>query len=243
VIEGLTMNMSERKRPRSQHARSRPTLSPCTLSRTGWLADQPQDFEARMLGLGRWKTYRAGEHIYDVADAADAVYGLENGALDISIPISGDEMVTIHRAQPGFWIGDSALLSDNPRGVRVAAHTDSLVLVIPGSALRRHLADTPHDMLYLFRLSHGNMVLALQALAEVIALPPRARFASLLLRIASEDGLVRATQTEVASLAGMSRASFRRALAGLIAAGAVKTEYGQIRIFDRTALEREAAQR
>jgi len=60
----------------------------------------------------------------------------------------------------------------------------------------------------------------------------------------SSDGdVIRATQTELGKLAGMSRAAFRRAFSELLASGIVKTEYGKVRITDRAALKAEAAQR
>lgn len=218
-------------------------LTPCVLSKTGWLAEQPADFQERMVALGDWRTNHAGQSLYDVGDAPNAVFGLETGLVDISIPISDDEMVTLHRAGPGVWAGDSALFSGQPRVVSLTAHTDSLVFAIPARALKRHIDERPADLLYFYKLNHRNFELALSALAEVIALPPRARFARLLLRLASGDDMIRATQTELGKLAGMSRAAFRRAFTELLAKGIVKTEYGKVRIMERAALEAEATRR
>jgi CRP-like cAMP-binding protein len=227
----------------SNHLPNSPVLNPSALSKTGWLAEQPADFRERMAALGRWRTYAAGESLYDHGDEANAVFGLEDGLLDIAIPISDDEMVNLHRAHPGFWIGDSALLSGSTRTISVTAHADSLVFAIPARALKRHLAEHPEDMTNFYRLNHANVTLTLQTLAEIVALPPRARFARMLLRLASADGLVQATQTELGGMIGMSRAAFRRAFSSLIDAGIVRTEYGKVRILDRPALEAEAARR
>lgn len=152
-------------------------------------------------------------------------------------------MVTLHRAGPGLWGGDSALFADGPRLVSLTAHSDCLVFAIPGSVLKRHISRRPRDLLYFYRLNHRNFELALSALADAIALPPRTRFARLLLRLAQADELIRATQAELGKLAGMSRAAFRCSLAELLAAGVVRTEYGKVRITDRVALEAEAARR
>ncbi|HBG99479.1 MAG TPA: Crp/Fnr family transcriptional regulator [Rhodobacteraceae bacterium] len=160
------------------------------LSKTGWFAEQAEDFQDRMKTLARWRNYRAGESLFEVGDTPDAVFGLEQGRLDVAIPISGDEMVNIWRAQSGFWIGDSALLAEKTRGVSVTAHGDCLVLVLPALALRRHLDETPGDIACFFRLADRNMMLALQVLSEVLNLPPRARFARLLLRLTSDAGVV-----------------------------------------------------
>ena len=210
------------------------------LSKTGWFSEQPADFQDRMKAIARWRKFRAGESLYEAGDEPDAVFGLEDGFLDVTIPISKDEMVNIWRAQPGFWIGDSALLADKPRGISIIARVDCMVLVIPGPALQRHLLQMPQDFNYFYKLSYSNFLLTLQVLSEVLAMSPRARFARLLLRFASREGVVYMTQTELGALSGMSRAAFRRSFIDLIKNGVVKTEYRMLRILDRGALEKEA---
>jgi CRP-like cAMP-binding protein len=88
-----------------------------------------------------------------------------------------------------------------------------------------------------------NAVSTMHALAETLALPARPRFARVLLRLATPDGTVNATQEELGRMAGMSRAAFRRAFGALIAAGVLETGRGNVRIHDRAALEREARHR
>jgi CRP-like cAMP-binding protein len=210
------------------------------LGKTGWLADQPGDFRDRMARIGRWTALPRGASLYEVGESPEAIFGLAEGLLDVSIPIGPDEEVTVHRAPPGFWIGDGALLSGVPRLLSVRAAADCRLFRIPHGALERSLSEQPADWMYLHRLSTLNATLCMQTLAEVLALPSRARFARLLLRIALPDGTVQATQEELGRMAGMSRAAFRRALRSLIRAGALETGRGTIRIHDRAALERAA---
>lgn len=216
---------------------------PVTLLSKGWLSEQPEPFRDRLLSAARWKTLARGETLYSVGDDPNAMFGLEEGFLDLAIPIAADEEVVIHRAPPGFWIGDSALLADSPRTLSLTAATPARVLALPAAAIRRLLADHPQDWPGFAALAHRNGTMAIQALGEVLALPPRARFARLLLRIADAEGRVRATQEELGRLAGMSRAAFRRAFADLIAAGVVEMEYAGLVILDRTALQAEADRR
>lgn len=207
------------------------------LANVGWLSQQSTEFQARMARLGKWMTLAKGQLLYDVGDTPDAIFGLAEGLLDVAIPISADEMATLHRAAPGFWIGDSALLAETTRGVSVRAAADSRTFRLPADAVRRHLAEYPEDWACFFRLSHINVMLTVGALAEIVSLPPRVRFARLLLRQADTDGLVRASQDDLSKMAGMSRTTFRRTFASLIEAGIVQTEYGGLRILDRAALE------
>lgn len=211
-----------------------------TLPSEGWLAEEPKEFRMRMASIGRWTTVPRGALVYASGDAPNAFFGLGEGLIDVSIPIGGDEEVIIHRAGPGFWIGESALMAETSRAVTLQAASDCRVFRIPISKVRRGLAEHPGDWHSFFRLINKNALLAVHILAETIALPPRVRFARTLIRMANAEGLVSVTQEELGRLSGMSRAAFRRAFSELIDAKAVLTKYGQIQILDRAALNRAA---
>lgn len=211
------------------------------LARSGWLAEQPADFQHRMARLGRWMSIRRGQVIYAVGDEADAIFGLGEGLLDVAIPVDTEREVVIHRATAGFWIGDSALLANSVRTLTLSAASDGQLFKLPAAAVYRNLEEHPEDWICFYRLSHLNANRGLQALAEVISLPPRARFARALLRLTSPAGAVHVTQEELGRMVGMSRAAFRRSFAALIEQGIVDVEYGRILIRDHAALEAEAA--
>jgi CRP-like cAMP-binding protein len=199
------------------------------LAETGWLALQPPDFQARMASIGRWISVPKGKAIYRCGEKPDAIFGLGEGLVDISLPIDDVEEVLVHRAPPGYWIGDWALLSRLPRLVTLTAATDCSVFRIPQAPLLR-----------VYHLATMNGGLATQALAETLLLPARPRFARVLLRLALPDGTVSATQEELGQMAGMSRAAFRRALRTLIDAGVIVTGRGTVRVKDLAALQQEA---
>lgn len=184
---------------------------------------------------------RRGQVIYAVGDDADAIYGLAKGLLDIAIPVLPDQDAIIHRATPGFWIGESALLAGSRRTLTLSAVTDGQLFKLPAAAVLRNLEEHPSDWVCFYRLSHINANRGLTALAEVISLPPRARFARALLRLTSSAGSVQVTQEELGRMVGMSRAAFRRTFADLIKKEIVEIEYGRIQIRNLAALESEAA--
>jgi CRP-like cAMP-binding protein len=218
-----------------------PLIKLRNLASTGWLAGQPAAFQARMAKLGRWVSVRRGQVIYAVGDESDAIFGLGEGLLDVAIPIGAGREVVIHRATAGFWIGDSALLANSIRTLTLSAASDGQLFKLPAAAVFRNLEEHPEDWICFFRLNHLNANRGLQALADVISLPPRARFARALLRLTSSAGAVHVTQEELGRMVGMSRAAFRRSFAALITQGIVEVEYGCILIRDLQALENEAA--
>ncbi len=211
------------------------------LATAGWMSEQPVDFQSRMAKIGRWMTMRRGQVIYAVGEEADAVYGLGEGLLDVSIAVDLQREVVIHRATAGFWVGDSALLAGSLRTLTLSAASDGQLFKIPAASVLRNLKEHPEDWVCFYRLNHQNVSRALAALAEVISLPPRARFARALLRLTSSAGAVHVTQDELGRMVGMSRATFRRSCAALISQGIVEVEYGRILIRDLHALEMEAA--
>jgi CRP/FNR family transcriptional regulator, cyclic AMP receptor protein len=206
------------------------------LACSGWLAEEPAEVRARLGALGGWITLLRGEPLYEAGDEPTGIHGLGEGLLDLSVPLPGGEDVLIHRAPPGFWIGDGLILTGKKRVLSVRAATEARVFTIPEGVLRRSLARYPEDWVSLHRLTGRNAALAVTAMAEIIALPPRQRFACMLLRCMAPDGTVRATQEELGRMAGMSRVAFRRAFRELIAEAVVRTEYRTIRVLDRARL-------
>lgn len=137
-------------------------------------------------------------------------------------------------------IGDSAILSGSGRAVTLTAASDAQVFKLPGAVVLQSLAQYPEDWICFYHLSHMNITRCLQALAEVISLPPRTRFVRALLRLTAVTGQIQVTQEELSAMVGMSRATFRRAFSALIDQGIVEIKYGSIVVQDRAALEIEA---
>lgn len=210
------------------------------LGRIGWMAEQPTDFQSRMAKLGRWMSFRRGQSVYAIGDQADGIFGLGEGLLDVSVMLDSEREVVLHRGTPGFWIGDAALLGQSVRTLGVTAASDCRVFKLPASKVLRNLDENPRDWMCFYRLSHINVMVSLKTLGEVISLPPRALFARALLRLATPEGQVRMTQEELSRMVGMSRTSFRRALAALIDVGVIELDYGAILIRNLAAVEIEA---
>jgi CRP/FNR family transcriptional regulator, cyclic AMP receptor protein len=208
------------------------------LDRVGWLAEQPDSFRSWAEASGRWRRFAAGETLYLAGDAPDGMYGLGAGALDLSFPLESDEPVAIHRAEPGFWFGEAALMAGSTRLATVTAAADSRVFHLSEASLRDLLAREPDCWRNLYEQSFSNLAVALRLLAEALSLSPRARLARLLLRLADDQGRVHGNQEDFARLIGMTRSSVRRAVASIIEAGAIRTGYGRLEVVDIHSLAR-----
>jgi CRP-like cAMP-binding protein len=207
------------------------------LAEIGWLSRQPKDFQSLIARLGRWRKLEARETVYLAGEEPEGLFGLAEGILEMTFPLISEEPVVVHRAEPGFWIGDTAILTDQKRLVTVSAATCARVFVIPASSIRRIVKEEPRHWRSFYDLCVTNQVTTLVLLAEAVSLSPRARIARILLRLALPDGSVPGSQEELGRLLGMTRSSVRRALSSLIEMGAVASGYGVLSIRDRTILE------
>jgi CRP-like cAMP-binding protein len=207
------------------------------LGQVGWLSRQPTDFQAAVARLGRWREYKPREIIYLAGGESDGLYGLAEGTLEISFPLIGEEEVTVHRAEPGFWIGEASILARQDRIVTLSAATAVRALFLPQIELRRMIEANPRYWGAFYEQSVGNQIVTLMLLAEVLSLTPRARVARLLLRLADREGVVAGSQEDLGRLLGMTRSSIRRAIAELADSGLISTGYGKLRIVDHGGLE------
>lgn len=206
------------------------------LDHVGWLAEQPRDLREAIAATARWRTYKAGQFLYQAGDASDGLYGLADGALELTFPLVVEEPVAIYRAEIGFWIGDNAEFSETPRLVSVMAARPSRVLHWPGSAARAFLTTAPEHWLAFYRLNARNLSTAVEALAEVLALTVRARVCRRLLAMSADQRDAPITQADLAKLVGVTRGTLQRCLIDLGAKGGIETLYGRIRVVDRGVL-------
>jgi CRP/FNR family cyclic AMP-dependent transcriptional regulator len=219
----------DRSRQKSQ------SLAP--LDKVGWLSEESDGFREWAATSGRWQRYVPGQVVYLFGDEPDGLYGLGHGTIDLSFPLEGVEPVSVHRAEPGFWIGESAFLSNIRRTVSVMAVTDTLLFYIPSNAIERRLNDDPESWHAFYRQSHANASRAVAMLAQALALSPRARLARLLLRLAGTGDDIAGTQESLGSLVGLRLTTAKRIFRTFVEAGAIRGAYGRISILDRSLLE------
>ena len=192
----------------------------------GWLAGESAEFKNWVQENGYWRRLAQGEDVYIAGDEPDGIYGLAHGILEISFPLDDVTNVSIHRAEPGFWMGESALFSRERRMVSLSAATDCLVFHIPAAAMERLTIEKPESWRAFYRQSHINQKQTVRLLAESIALSPRARFSRLLLRLSENGGDIVGSQESLGALLGLRFTTCKRIAASLVAANAIESGYG-----------------
>ena len=212
------------------------------LSERGWLAGRPPAVRDAILSAGRLVKYDPGAVLYNVGDRPEGLYGLVSGVVQLHIPSEYGETITVHRAEPGFWIGDLALFSEQTRLVGVSARGTAWVFFVPSVRLRRLVQERPETIADFYALTHQNMQTALRLIANLSVTQSHRRVALRLLHYAElsdhPEGWLELSQEELATLTAVSLPTLQRCLRRLSDDGCIEVGYGRIRIRDRDALMR-----
>jgi CRP/FNR family cyclic AMP-dependent transcriptional regulator len=207
---------------------------------TGWLSQCSLDFQEDVLAVARIKKIPQGTEVYRAGDTGDAIYGLVSGAVNIEFPAQNGELFTLHRSDPGYWIGDLAILAETERLITLSTAKDCIFLKLAAPAAQRLLRKNEKALALFYRLTNENMKLALRVVATLMQKSADKAIAMRLLIHAGEAGenqWLQITQSELAALTGMSHAKAKRIIASLSRQGLVETAYGKMKVRDIAGLE------
>jgi CRP-like cAMP-binding protein len=208
------------------------------LSTKGWFAERPEPVRALLGRIARVRRFGAGEPLYLHGDTANGIFGLADGALDVTIPRADGMDLSIHRADAGFWIGDLAFFVGQTRLVSVVAAIPSIVVHFSQTDLRQLVEAAPELIPEFYALTYENMATALRLLANLAISSSELRVAVRLLMY--EDAPMRTglamSQNKLAELVGLSVPTLQRVLRRMQDEKLIKVGYGRIQILDRSAL-------
>ena len=208
------------------------------LDALGWLSTQPQQVREWAAHAGAWKTYGRGQDLYQADQKPDAIYGLAHGCLEVTVPLPGGDLASVYFAEPGFWAGESAILSRAKRTMSLSAAVESRVFRIKAQDVLELLERSPALWPCFYALSHTNATLAIREYARALTASPKARVCAMLLRLAKPGNKVAVTQAKLAELLGVTRSTVQRVLADLVAAGVITVSYASVTVLDRAKLYR-----
>jgi CRP/FNR family transcriptional regulator len=190
------------------------------------------------------RRFQAGEVVFREGDEGDTCYIVGSGRARAVREHAPGRSITLANFGPGDIFGVLAMFGDEPRSATVDVLEDTEATAILGADMRRLIREQPQFALELLtaladRLRRTNERLTRQSFQTV-----QSRVASVLLEQV-QDGArdgggveITATQAELAQLAGSSRESASRFLAGLERAGVISQGRGRLIVHDPDALER-----
>ena len=193
------------------------------------------------------RAYAAGDAVFREGDDSDTCYVVESGHARALRAHTDGRQITLATFGPGDIFGELSMFDEERRSATVEAVDDLRVVGILGEDMRRLMREHPDIAVKLSsavgrRLRAANERLARQSFQSV-----QSRVALALAQLAEQaraegagggDVVVRATQADLAKLAGSSRESASRFLAVLERAGVISQVRGRITVHDPAALQR-----
>jgi len=209
-----------------------------------------RDLSAEQLGMLaatlRTRRYGRGEIIFRRGDPGDALHIILAGRVKISSPSESGVEAILATLRPGEFFGSLALLDGEPRSASATAIEETQTLALPRNRFRQLLNDEPAIRDHVFAELAGELRRLTNHVEELHFLDITGRLASLLARLADEqgttgpDGLPRLegpiTQGELAAMVGSTRQSVNKLLGYFVDDGLIRVERDAIVILDMAGL-------
>lgn len=204
-----------------------------------------EDLE-RVSTLAVPRSFEPGQVVFREGDASDTCYIVRSGSARAVREHADGRTITLATFGPGDIFGELAMFEDELRSATVEAVQPTEVVAVLGPDMRRLMVEHPDISIRLVvalgrRLRETNDRLAKQSFQTVqsrVAVVLRDLVAQAVAAGASPSEVnVRATQADLAKLAGSSRESASRFLAVLERAGVISQGRGRLVVHDPTALD------
>lgn len=211
-----------------------------TLRSHGWLSQTPVEFQDALLSRATLQHYHAGEVILRCAMPGNAIIGLVSGCLACQLPPRVDTSSLLHLFAPGAWTGELAFLSGGVRRVDTIAYTDSYCLRLTKNCMDKILEQEPGYWQWCNLLTAITSDIALMTLDALTTADATTRIAKTLKRLAiisDKPRLPKTSQSDIGTMAGLSRKSAHEALKRLEQMGIVRCGYGTVEVLSLDALE------
>lgn len=182
------------------------------------------------------RIYEKGTMVYWQGNHAEEFYYLKRGSVRIFLCSENGTEKDLTVLKAGSIFGEAAFFDGLPRVSSAKALERSEIITVTRRSLTDCIRREPELAMDLLTcLSQTIRMLSAQVDAMTFRQADE-RIARLLLNLSAKDGSVRATHEDLAALAGASRVTVSRILAGFARKGWVRTGYGEIRITDAAGL-------
>lgn len=203
------------------------------ITRTGWLSRQTKKTQEILLDAAELRHYEKGEYVYRLGEDSDGVYSLIDGELDVIVAPNEMPPLFVHVAQPGWWVGEAALITGTERRAGLMARTSSWLFRIKKADVEKLAATNPLLWRSLAEITVSHLDHALTLLVALSQKDPLTRVNAVLVYIASSSGLeqnvtVSLTHDQLGEMCRLGRHAVRKVLLSLQEEGLLEMGYGQI---------------
>ena len=216
------------------------------------LSGLPADVVEELMAVSVVKQLADGECVYAQGDDGDGLFGVVQGRIRLSNSSREGKELLVMLVEPGDWIGEVSLLDGLPRSLDAFAMGDCAVLFLPRIRFDALLKAKPELYQYFIPMLCRKLRLALSYVEGVALFPLPARLAQRILELLAFYGVnddkpgmlidVHLPQEDLAKMLGVSRQAISRELKRFESEGIIQLAYGQLRVMDEVALQRELEQ-
>jgi len=117
---------------------------PSEMERIGFLHDLGKPYADRLVAMAELKEYAAGAVIFRQRQDSKSIHLVLAGEVRLEVEVSGQEVVEIHRAQPGELLGWSPVLGRHSMTAIARAATPARLAVLDLEQIMAMCAHDPH---------------------------------------------------------------------------------------------------
>jgi CRP-like cAMP-binding protein len=219
-------------------------MARCPTAIPGLLSLLPEPERDAMLASGRRRRFGRGEVLWHEDDPGDTLHLIDVGRVAVRIGASSGQATTVAVLGPGEIVGELAVLGEAVRrAATVTALEPTETLSFDRARVRQLSQARPEVVGFLIGLVVAHLRRVDARLLEALFVPVERRVLLRLLDLCAGAATadVRLTQSDLASVAGTSRATVNRVLRQLEGSGAVELARGRIRVLDRQQLVARAS--
>ncbi len=215
------------------------------LARHFLFAGLEADLLRRLAELSETMTLARGDVLFFQGDEGDALYGIFDGSIRISLTSPDGKEFTINLMESGDVFGEIALLDGLSRTADARAGRDSRLMRIPRRAFLDLMDNEPRLMRHVIDMLCERIRVTTGEMTDVAFLDLRARLAKRLLDLSLSHGVeegagirigLTLTQTDVAQMLGVTREAVNKQIQTLVRSGLISMERGTITILARPKL-------
>lgn len=225
----------------SLHDRRRP-LTDAELAGVPWLKLLSPVEAARVRAQMRISEAAPGEMICRVGAPATYWFGVVDGLLKMSTETASGHSITYSGLSPGGWFGEGTALKREAYRYNILALRKSRVAGLPVDSFHWLLDHSIGFNRFVMNQLNERLAQFITTIEADRTPSPEQRVARNLAALVNPvlfpgvGEVLRITQQELAYLVGLSRRRVNEALAALAAHGAIRVEYGGLRILDLPTL-------
>jgi CRP-like cAMP-binding protein len=209
------------------------------LCQGGWYRGLPKELQQHILAKSRIRDFEKGEVIALEGTSPAGMSAVLSGEVKlVRQPRQGDESL-LFICEPGFWFGEYAVLTGEKTLVSAIAKTKARLLVLPKREFDRIVEEEPRYYRHFAALGLKHAAVYLKAFTHASSLEPEARLrgqlALLSLLKRTEDKIdtpveLPYSQSELASIVGVSRQTINQLMHALAAQGLIQTGFRRVRV-------------